>query len=157
MNMKCAGSPVQLRRVEHRHPTTSQLPDTAMPNWPISQPEQIATPTAPVAPNVPGTSPLLPQIFPEEPMFNVPNNPLLPPEFQEVLSYSSIQYLNGFLRTQIGNYCEVTLLVGSNDTETRSGELLAVGINYILLLDTKSGDILACDFYNIKFVRFTHQ
>lgn len=149
MNMKCSGYPVQLRKVQPK-PTVSQLPDTALPSWPINRPEQVA-PSTPVTPN---DNPLLPQIFPEEPLFTVPQNPLLPPEYQEVLSYSSLQYLNGFLRTQIGNYCELTFLVGSDSTVTKSGILVAVGINYVLLLDQRDNEITACDFYNLKFVEF---
>ena len=112
----------------------SQLPDTVQPDWP--------------------DSPQTPQIFPNEPMFNVPPNPLLPPGYQEILSYSNLQYLNGFLRTQIGNFCQVTVMIGTNNTTERSGILIAVGINYLLLMSEDSSEIETVDFYNIKFVRF---
>lgn len=66
----------------------------------------------------------------------------------------SLQYINGFLRTQVGRPVQVDFLVGTNSIVTRSGILLAVGANFILINETETDDILACDFYNIKFVRF---
>lgn len=66
----------------------------------------------------------------------------------------SIQYLNGFIRTQIGRRITVTFLIGSNLLEEKSGFLLGVGANYILINELDTNDITACDFYNIKFIRF---
>ena len=66
----------------------------------------------------------------------------------------SLQYMNGFLRTQVVRPVQVDFLVGTNSIVTRSGILLAVGANFILINETETDDILACDFYNIKFVRF---
>ena len=66
----------------------------------------------------------------------------------------SIQYLNGFIRTQIGRRVTVTFLVGSTQLEEKSGFLLGVGANYILLNELDTNDLTACDFYNIKFIRF---
>ena len=66
----------------------------------------------------------------------------------------SLQYMNGFLRTQVGRPVQADFLVGTNSIVTRSGILLAVGANFILINETETDDILACDFYNIKFVRF---
>ncbi len=71
-----------------------------------------------------------------------------------VVTPDSLQYLNGFLRTQIGRPVLVTFLVGTNTLTDRTGTLLGVGINYILIRETRTDDILACDFYNIKFIRF---
>jgi hypothetical protein len=85
----------------------------------------------------------------------VPANPLLPSQYASTLDYESLQYLNGYLRTQIGNYVEAEFLVGSTNITMRSGRLAGVGLNYILIEDLSTGDISACDFYNIKFFR-TH-
>lgn len=71
-----------------------------------------------------------------------------------VVTPDSLQYLNGFMRTQIGKPVLVTFLVGTNTLTDRTGTLLGVGINYILIRETRTDDILACDFYNIKFIRF---
>ena len=43
-------------------------------------------------------------------------------------------------------------LVGANTLVDRTGVLLAVGANYILINEIQTDDITACDFYNIKFV-----
>lgn len=66
----------------------------------------------------------------------------------------SIQYLNGFIRTQIGRRITVTFLIGSNTLEEKTGFLLGVGANYILINELDTNDLTACDFYNIKFIRF---
>ena len=115
----------------------------------INQPARV-NPTVPMTPG----NPLMPEVIPEAPLFSVPSNPLLPPEYQEVLSYDSLQYLNGFLRTQIGRNCDVQFLIGSNSTEMRTGTLIGVGLNYILLQDLATREVIACDFYSIKFVDF---
>lgn len=66
----------------------------------------------------------------------------------------SLQYLNGFLRTQIGRRVSIDFLVGSNTIVTKSGFLLGVASNYILINELDTNDLTTCDFYNIKFIRF---
>lgn len=66
----------------------------------------------------------------------------------------SIQYLNGFIRTQIGRRVTIDFLVGSDNMISKSGYLLGVAQNYILLNELDTNDITTCDFYNIKFIRF---
>ena len=66
----------------------------------------------------------------------------------------SLQYLNGFLRTQIGKLMEVEFLVGTNTTVIKRGYLTAVGANYLILQDVNSRQMTVCDFYNIKFATF---
>lgn len=83
---------------------------------------------------------------------------------QQITDYSkpfpvtaeSIQYLNGFIRTQIGRRVQVDFLIGNNEIVTKDGYLLGVGANYILLNEIGTNDITACDFYNIKFIRFLY-
>ena len=93
-----------------------------------------------------------PPILPDAPQFAVPLNPLMPPGYQEFISYENLQYLNGFLRTQIGKYMRVEQQVGSNSIEERYGYLIGVGINYILLQELGTGNVSTLDYYNIKFV-----
>lgn len=78
----------------------------------------------------------------------------LPTEAQVGVTGSSLQFLNGFLRTQIGRKVMVEFLIGTNTLVDRSGILVAVGTNYILINESETDDLLACDYYNIKFVRF---
>lgn len=70
------------------------------------------------------------------------------------ITAESIQYLNGFIRSQIGRNVSIEFLVGTNQLVTKDGFLLAVGANFILLNPKGTDDILACDFYNIKFITF---
>ena len=50
----------------------------------------------------------------------------------------SLQYLNGFIRTQIGRRVTIDFLIGSDNLTSKTGYLLAVAQNYLLLneLDT---------------------
>lgn len=66
----------------------------------------------------------------------------------------SIQYMNGFIRSQIGRRVNVEFVVGTNTMVEKEGYLVAVGANFILLNELSSDDIIACDFYNIKFIKF---
>lgn len=70
------------------------------------------------------------------------------------ITSESIQYLNGFLRTQIGRRAEIQILVGTDNLVTKDGYLLGIGANYILINEIGTTDLTTCDFYNIKFVRF---
>ncbi len=70
------------------------------------------------------------------------------------VTQESIQFLNGFIRTQIGRRVSIDFLVGSNQIVTKNGFLVGVATNYILINELDTNDITACDFYNIKFIRF---
>lgn len=97
---------------------------------------------------------ILPIVQPKPPHFSVPSNPLLPAEYHEILSYENLQYMNGFLRTQIGRECIVSLAIGTGGTvAARLGYLIGVGVNYILLQDSCSEEITVCDFYSIRLVQ----
>lgn len=91
-----------------------------------------------------------PRVIPNSPTFHVPANPLLPQDYNEVLDYNAVQYLNGIFRTQIGRYVKVSQLVGSNTLEEFEGYLIGVGINYIILQDYITGNIRILDIYGIK-------
>lgn len=97
-----------------------------------------------------GSTQVTTNITPGAPSFNVPSNPLLPPGYQETLDYNSLQYANGFYRTQIGRYVSVDQLLGSNNMTTQEGFLIGVGYNYILLQEGFTGNILVVDIYSIK-------
>lgn len=102
--------------------------------------------------NLIGGSDLYPLVLPSNPTFSVPNNPLLPPEYSELLDYNSIQYMNGILRTQIGRYVRIRYSMGTNGIEEYDGFLIGVGINYIVLQYYLNNNIQIIDFYGIKSV-----
>lgn len=68
----------------------------------------------------------------------------------------SIQYMNGFIRTQVGRRAQIQFLMGNSDLVEKDGYLLGVGANYILINEIGTNDITACDFFNIKFIRFLY-
>lgn len=68
----------------------------------------------------------------------------------------SIQYLNGFIRTQVGRRAQIQFLIGNAELIEKDGFILGVGANYILINEIGTDDITACDFYNIKFIRFLY-
>lgn len=100
-----------------------------------------------------------PELIPNSPTFTVPANPLLPEGYREVLDYNAVQYVNGFYRTQIGRYVRIEQLMGSNTLESQEGFLIGVGINYILLQEAPTGNILIVDIYGIKnmYVYYTYR
>ena len=75
---------------------------------------------------------------------------------QSPLTTLSPLYTPGFLRTQIGRTVRVEFLVGTSGLTDRFGTLIGVGASYILIQEAESDDILLCDIYSIKFVRFYH-
>lgn len=66
----------------------------------------------------------------------------------------SLQYLNGFIRTQIGRRVTIDFLLGSDTLTSKTGYLLAVAQNYLLLNELDTNDVTACDIYTMKFIRF---
>ena len=88
----------------------------------------------------------------QAPSFSVPSNPLVPPEYEQTIDYDTAQYMNGFLRTQIGRSMRVEQLIGSNSTEDRYGFLVGVGNNYLLMQDIYNGNISLIDLYSVKYV-----
>lgn len=65
----------------------------------------------------------------------------------------SIQYTQGWLRTQIGKYMKFEFLIGTNLFIDREGILLEVGISYIVLEEAGTNDLVMCDLYSIKFAK----
>ena len=78
--------------------------------------------------------------------------PLTPTTQPPAVTLDSLQYFNGFLRTQIGKKVKVQFLIGTNIIQDRTGTLTGVGANYILMIETETNSLLMCDFYTIKFV-----
>lgn len=69
------------------------------------------------------------------------------------VTLESLQYFNGYLRTQIGRKVTVDFLIGTNTFVDRTGTLLGVGANYLLLREEETDDITVCDFFSVKFVK----
>lgn len=78
--------------------------------------------------------------------------PITPLTQPAAVTLESLQYFNGYLRTQIGRKVTVDFLIGTNTFIDKTGTLLGVGANYLLLREIESDDLLICDFFSVKFV-----
>jgi hypothetical protein len=77
---------------------------------------------------------------------NVDNlNPLTP-------VISNPAYLQGYLKEQIGKFMVVNFLLGTSTFVDKEGILEEVGIDHIVLRETKTNDRVLADLYSIKFV-----
>lgn len=82
--------------------------------------------------------------------FNVGNNNNL--QFQESPSYpGSWQQI---LATNIGEYCYIDFLIGTQNLVRREGILYNVGVSFVVLYDPRGQSYEVCDLYSIKFVTF---
>lgn len=79
---------------------------------------------------------------------------MTPPGEQPVTTLTSTSYTPGYLRTQIGRRVKVEFLIGTNLLVDREGILREVGTSYIIIQESETDDLLLCDMYSIKFVRF---
>lgn len=62
-------------------------------------------------------------------------------------------YIAGLLRSFIGQKMRVQFLIGTNGALVdRTGTLIEVGANYIMLQPNDSDDLVICDLYSIKFI-----
>ena len=57
------------------------------------------------------SSGMYPVVLPSDPTFSVPPNPLLPPEYSEVLDYNSIQYMNRITQDSVGRYVRIKMFI----------------------------------------------
>lgn len=64
-------------------------------------------------------------------------------------------YTPAFLRQFIGRIVRVEFLIGTNNIQDRTGQLVDVGASYILLRSILSTNLLVCDIYSIKFVEIS--
>lgn len=64
------------------------------------------------------------------------------------------EFTQGYLRSQIGRRVKVEFLIGTSMMMDRDGILTDVGISYIIINETDTDDMVLCDIYSIKFVRF---
>jgi hypothetical protein len=62
------------------------------------------------------------------------------------------QWTQGYLVTQIGRTVRIEFLIGESMLTDRRGTLLNVGIDYVVIQEADSDDIVICDLYSIKFV-----
>lgn len=126
---------------------SSPYTPAVQPYTPTVQPTQMPTgvPTGPVY-----SAPVPIQQTPSTPATQVPvvSDGIIP----ETLSNTA--FTQGYLRTQIGRKVKVEFLIGTSMFVDREGTLLDVGTSYIIIREAETDDLLLCDMYSIKFVRF---
>jgi hypothetical protein len=113
--------------------------------------------TTPAAQQIP-TVPILQQAPGAPAIQQVPVIPVTQ-QFQTVpgpstMTTDSILFTPGYMRTQIGRRVKVEFLLGTNMLVDREGTLEAVGANYIIIQEAETDDLLLCDLFSIKFVKF---
>jgi hypothetical protein len=130
------------------HPTMPMYPSMpGMPFFPMPTPAPISTSAnAPVPPMpAPPVAPAPPQRPQQPPAFEIePGAPV----------QKDILYTQGYMRTQIGRYVKIEFLIGTNMLIDREGTLKDVGISYVIIQEPETDDLLLCDIYSIKFVKF---
>lgn len=77
-------------------------------------------------------------------------------EIVDSQSTNNMQSLNELMRTQVGRNATIVFLIGENNLVEKRGTILAVGDDYVLLSEDETGNILVCDFYDIRFVTFNY-
>lgn len=87
------------------------------------------------------------------PAATAPITPIMPQSQPAAMTLDNLQYLNAALRTQIGRRVLISFLIGTNTFVDKSGMLLAVGANYLIIREAETDDLLFCDFFTIKFVK----
>ena len=103
-------------------------------------------------PSVQRTLPTLQNTMPGQTQQDQMTAPITDLTMPMPVTTESMQYMNGFLRTQLGKRVRVQFLIGTNSFLDKMGKLIGVGANYILLQEAMSDDVLVCDFFTIKFV-----
>ena len=86
-------------------------------------------------------------VEPETPITVPPNFEILPPPIQD-----DINYTQGYLKSQIGQYVKIEFLIGTNLFIDREGTLKDVGISYVVIQEPETDNELMADIYSIKFV-----
>lgn len=144
-------SPPSLQSTQQQITTNTSPIMSAQSNAPANTPTTPSNTTTPLTntnQTAPTTQTAVSTSTPEELMPIMPYNQPFP------VTGESIEYLNGFLRTQLGRRVKLEFIVGTSNLESRDGILLAVGANFILINPENSNDLMTCDFYNLKFVTF---
>lgn len=121
-------------------PPWAQQP-AQQPRSPVPIPGQPQIPTQPRVP-----TPTQPGIPVERPAIEFPDRPG-PPVMVD------INYLQGYLRENIGRYVRIDFLIGTTMLIDKAGELIDVGIDYVILREAETDDHDVCDLYSIKFVK----
>lgn len=83
------------------------------------------------------------------------NNSIYSPLDQAfTITQDDIQYMDGFIGMQLGRGVNIDFLIGNNNIVSKSGNLVGVGRDYILIAEFDTDDIIACRIDDIRFITF---
>lgn len=96
----------------------------------------------------------------KEPLKDLPkqeDNPIpgptpIPPFQQGPPPVTQIDYIPGYLASNIGRNIKAEFIVGTSQYVEKVGKLVDVGINYFVLQDINSRTYIMCDLYSVRFV-----
>lgn len=98
--------------------------------------------------------PLVPQIPLRPQVPQVPQTPPVPTDQIPLPPLADINFIQAYLKQNIGKHIKADFLLGTNTFQDREGTLIEVGVNYFVIIETDTDDRLLCDMYSLKFVRF---
>lgn len=110
---------------------------------PVLPPGRMPTPTVPAVPPGRGAIPVVPVEGSPVDIIQEPGPPVM----------VDTNYIQGYLRTLIGQYVKVEFILGANMLMDREGVLKEVGIDHIVLQEPQTDDLVVADLYSIKFVK----
>ena len=96
----------------------------------------------------------------QRPIYDVPGTPAPIYEIPEPIMemppqpINNILYTQGYLKANIGRYIKAEFLIGTTSFMDREGILKEVGISYFIIQEPETDDLVLCDMYSLKFVRF---
>ena len=73
-------------------------------------------------------------------------------EFQQSPAY--VGSWQQILKNNVGEYCMIEFLIGTQNLELREGILYNVGVSFVVLYNDRNDVYMVCDLYSIKFVSF---
>lgn len=135
------------------YPPGTAFNPIGVPPWaqqPVQQPWEVTPmpgqPQIPTQPQPRVPTPTQPGIPVERPGVDFPGS-----EGPPVLVNPN--FLQGYLIENIGRYVRIDFLIGTTMLIDKAGELIDVGIDYVVLRETETDDYDICDLYSIKFVK----
>lgn len=72
------------------------------------------------------------------------------------INFQDLQTLANFVKTQIGKNATIEFLIGENSLIEKTGTIVSVGENYVLLNESSTRNLIACDLRSIKFIYFEY-
>lgn len=127
---------IQSRRLSpHMYPPGTAFNPIGIPPW-------AQQPTVPSQPQMP-----------MQPRPTLPTSPIGFPRQEGPPVMTDPNYLQGYLIENIGRFVRIDFLIGTTTLIDKSGTLIDVGIDYVVLREAETDDLDICDLYSIKFVK----